>query len=116
MKLDLKLYLKRIVGWLLLTALLAGGLTGCGSEAVTVRSYITEETEETAGTQQVASVFRYDNTPRLLLMVSGTAASAVCAGVLFPEQPVKTESAVTAIIITAVNIFFIWFSSVFADR
>ena len=55
MKLDLKLYLKRIVGWLLLTALLAGGLTGCGSEAVTVRSYITEETEETAGTQQVAS-------------------------------------------------------------
>ena len=53
MKLDLKLYLKRTAGWLLLTALLTGGLTGCGGEAVTVRPYITEETEETAGAQQV---------------------------------------------------------------
>ena len=55
MKLNLFFNLKRTVGWFLLTALLAGGLTGCGGEAVTVRSYITEETEETAGTQQVAS-------------------------------------------------------------
>ena len=53
MKLNLFFNLKRTVGWFLLTALLAGGLTGCGGEAVTVRSYITEETEETAGAQQV---------------------------------------------------------------
>ncbi len=53
MKLNLFFNLKRTVGWLLLTALLAGGLTGCGGEAVTVRPYITEVTEETAGAQQV---------------------------------------------------------------